>query len=197
MSQLNGIRYVLERLRVKIRQKHLDLMAKGTTPSVSDMKTPQFWAELQKFADQLALMMRNLSSMAHSLEAQAEGARFAPLTYRYSAKQSVRDRQRNVQDVLDLAMEIAGDLQDLYGRGQKPTEADMIKGIEKIMKELGKAIDNSQVHATVKHLTGEPGLHGHSQPAPSLGGLTSLPVLLMAIIFMIRRKSREHQREDA
>jgi hypothetical protein len=193
MSQLNGIRYVLEKLRVKIRQKHLDLMAKGTTPSVSDVKTPQFWDDLQKFADQLALMMRNLSSMAHSLEAQAEGARFAPLTYRYSAKQSVRDRQRNVQNVIDLAMEIAGDLQDLYGRGQKPTEADMVKGIEKIMKELGKQIDNAQLHATVKHLTSEPGLHGQAQSAPSLGGLTSLPVLLMAIIFMIRRKSRQKQ----
>lgn len=197
MSQLNGIRYVLEKLRVKVRQKHLDLLAKGTTPSVSDMKTPQFWADLQKFADQLALQMRNLGSMASSLEGQAEGARFAPLAYRYSAQQSVRDRQRNVQNVMDLAMEIAGDLQDLYGRGQKPTEADLVKGVEKIMKELGKAIDNAQVHATVKQLTGEPGFHGHAQSAPSLGGLTSLPVLLMAIIFMIRRKARDRQREDA
>ena len=193
MSQLNGIRYVLERLRVKVRQKHLDLIAKGTTPQVGDMKTPQFWADLEKFADQLALLMRNLGSMAQSLEAQAEGARFAPLAYRYSARQSVRDRQRNVQNVVDLALEIAGDLQDLYGRGQAPTEADMIKGVEKIMKEIGKAIDSSQVQATVKQLTSEPGFHGHSQPAPSLGGLTSLPVLLMAIIFMIRRKSRQKQ----
>lgn len=197
MSQLNGIRYVLEKLRVKVRQKHLDLMAKGTTPQVGDVKTPQFWADLDKFADQLALLMRNLSSMAHSLEAQAEGARFAPLTYRYSARQSVRDRQRNVQNVIDLALEIAGDLSDLYGRGQAPTEADMIKGIEKIMKEVGKAIDHSAVSATVKQITHEPGLHGQSTPVPSLGGLTSLPVLLMAIIFMIRRKSRERQREDA
>ena len=197
MSQLNGIRFVLERLRAKVRQKHLDLIAKGTTPQASDVKTPDFWADLEKFADQLALLMRNLNSMANSLEAQAEGARFAPLSYRYSAKQSVRDRQRNVQNVMDLALEIAGDLQDLYGRGQKPTEADMIKGVEKIMKELGKAIDNSQVQATVKQLTSEPGLHGHSQPAPSLGGLTSLPVLLMAIIFMIRRKAREKQKQDA
>jgi len=38
---------------------------------------------------------------------------------------------------------------------------------------------------------------GHTQSAPSLGGLTSLPVLLMAIIFMIRRKSRERQKQDA
>lgn len=197
MSQLNGIRYLLERLRVKVRQKQLDLLAKGSTPQVSDMKTPQFWEELKKFSDQLALMMRNLGSMAHSLEAQAEGARFAPHSYRYSAQQSVRDRQRNVQNVIDLALEIAGDLQDLYGRGQKPTEADMIKGIEKIMKELGKTIDQSQMEATVKQLTSEPGLHGQAQPAPSLGGLTSLPVLLMAIIFMIRRKARERQREDA
>jgi hypothetical protein len=197
MSQLNGIRYVLEKLRVKVRQKHLDLMAKGTTPQVGDVKTPQFWANLQKFADQLALMMRNLGSMAQSLEAQAEGARFAPLAYRYSARQSVRDRQRNVQNVMDLALEIAGDLQDLYGRGQKPTEADMIKGIEKIMKELGKQIDSAQLQATVKHLTSEPGFHGHAQSAPSLGGLASLPVLVMAIIFMIRRKSRERQKQDA
>lgn len=197
MSQLNGMCYVLEKLRVKIRQKHLDLMAKGTTPQAGDVKTPQFWADLEKYADQLALMMRNLGSMAHSLEAQAEGARFAPLAYRYSARQSVRDRQRNVQTVMDLALEIAGDLQDLYGRGQKPTEADMIKGIEKIMKELGKSIDSSQVQATVKQLTSEPGLHGHAQPAPSLGGLASLPVLVMAIIFMIRRKSRERQKQDA
>jgi hypothetical protein len=193
MSQLNGIRFVLEKLHGKIRQKHLELMAKGTTPQVGDMKTPQFWADLEKFGDQLTLMLRNLGSMAHSLDAQAEAARFAPLAHRYSARQSVRDRQRNVQSVIDLAMDIADALQELYGRGQAPTEADMIKGVEKIMKELGKAIDQSQVQATVKQLTSEPGFHGHAQSAPSLGGLASLPVLVMAIIFMIRRKTRSRQ----
>lgn len=197
MSQLNGMRYVLDKLRVKVRQKHLDLLAKGTTPQADDMDAPLFWAELQKFDDQLVLMLRNLGSMASSLGAQAEGARFAPLAYRYSAQQSVRDRQRNVQSVLDLALEIAGDLRDLYGRGQAPTEADMVKGVESLMKDLGKAIDQAQVQTTVKAITSEPGFHSQVQAQPTFSGVASLPVLVMAIIFMIRRKARQRGRQNA
>lgn len=99
-------------------------------------------------------------------------------------------------NVVDLALEIAGDLRDLYGRGQAPTEADMIKGIDKIIRRVGKAVDQSAVSATVKQLTHEPGLHGQTSPAPSLGGLASLPVLVMAIIVLIRRKQGSARRSD-
>lgn len=197
MSQLNGMRYVLEKLRVKVRQKHLDLLAKGTTPQADDMDAPLFWGELAKFEDQLMLILRNLGSMANSLQAQAEGARFAPHAYRYSAQQSVRDRQRNVQNVIELALEIAGDLRDLYGRGHAPTEADMIKGVESIMKDIGKAIDQAKVQATVKQITNEPGFHSQTQPQATFGSMASLPVLVMAIIFMIRRKARQRARMNA
>lgn len=197
MSQLNGMRYTLEKLRAKVRQKQLDLLAKGTTPQADDMDAPLFWGDLQKFGEQLAVILRNLGSMAHSLEAQAEGARFVPLAYRYSAKQSVRDRQRNVQSVTDLALEIAGDLLDLYGRGQAPTEADMIKGVESIMKDVGKAIDQAKVQTTVKAITAEPGFHSQTQAQPTFSSMASLPVLIMAIIFMIRRKASQRSRLNA
>lgn len=95
-------------------------------------------------------MRHTLETALGSLDGAMQKARFAPLAYRYSANQSARDRQRNVQSVIDLC--------DLYRAAQSPTPGDSLEHANSTLSEFLKPLEKAVKDGTIDPIGDQPGL---------------------------------------
>ncbi len=195
-QKLNDLEVILDRMLAKVAQKSLDLLAKGGTPKVSDVKYHDFWNDLAKFNDRLALIVRDLDTIAHNLDFRSEIAKRLPREFRYRANQSVRDLRDRHQQVYQKAAQVEDFLRDLYFGGQKPTQSDVVKAIEKLTKEADSALDKLAAKTAAKVVQEHgPSLDGLTNPNPVLHGVP-IAMLITLIYTYIRNRSKRSKAKD-
>lgn len=193
-SQLSGIEFTLHHLLQSAVGMRLELMAKGKTPKPGDVKTPVFYDKLATIGKKVELVMRNLKSMEHSQFLRADRLPSLPREARWGEQQSINSQLENIRRVRALALRLFDEVRGIYTAAMTPTTADVIEGANKILNELGKHIDQSQLQATVHKAGDGPVFTNPSMPGGSAVSatdlLTQVWLLLSCVVAMTRsRKS--------
>lgn len=193
-NPLGGIEFRLASLLREVMGLRVAIIAKGKMPKPGDRNTLAHFDRLQAIGDSLAVMLRNLKSMEHAQLLRGDRIHELPREARYGERQSIDGRLANIQRVRALAERLAAELRACYGDSMRPTTADLIEGTQKLLNELGKHIDRTQLQATVHKVSDRPAIVGPS-PAqtPGMGAADALSQvwLLLACAIALTRKRRE------
>jgi hypothetical protein len=184
---------LLDRIHAIILQEKLNLAGKGTTPSVSDVKYHDFWKKLHGLDVQLARIKQKLDSAGHLLDLRRQLAWNLPPGLRYREKQSIGDTDAVRQQVLARAAEVEQELRALMFGGQKPTKADLLKGIDKLAKEGESLLGKLDTQALSKHIGDGPEVGGPGVPAAPGASLSFLITLIM--LYILRSKKPKDEGE--
>ncbi|HET8728062.1 MAG TPA: hypothetical protein VFO41_11160 [Alphaproteobacteria bacterium] len=189
-QRLAFLEATLDQLLARVRQERLNLMAKGGTPQVKDVKYDEFWEKLALFGRQLVLATRQLQSAGNFLGLRGNLAKNLPPAARYRERQSIASSQDRLQQVYEKAELVEAELRELYFRGQKPTIGDMVKAIDSVSKEISRTLSHDQMIAVKQQIQ-----HNWSQfetlkPGVFPGGAVPLSFIVTLIVIYIhgRRK---------
>lgn len=203
-QSFNAIEFGLERLLLEIRQEAIKLTASGHTPQITSANYHDFWNKLDGYQERLRGLVTALERSQDHIANRQFLARGLRGDARYRAQQSVRSHQERRHKLVDLAKEVQEALYAIYFRGQDPTAGDLMKGIDKLGKQLEK------ITQTIKQ-TDAPGMHSLQVTANSLElqlrsaspmtDTAPLSIYLTFITLMIGlykrlRESRAHEKLD-
>lgn len=193
-SQLSGIEFTLRHLLQGAVGLRLELLAKGKTPKPGDADTPAFFGKLDDIGRRVTLVMRNLKSMEHGQFLRADRLPSLPREARWGEQQSINSQLENIRRVRALALQLFNEVRGIYAAAMTPTRADVIEGANDILGELGKHIDQAQLHATVHHAGDGPVFTNASLPGGSAVSasdvLTQVWLLLSCVVAMTRPRKR-------
>jgi hypothetical protein len=187
MTDLNAIRYVLERIRASVRQQSLSQSLASKAKRIGDPEQAEFWGKLALYEQDLRRILRQLLSRQVSLENERSQLWRIPREHRYSARQSIDDREAVNLDLVELAEITLRELLQFAGDAAAMKAGDWEKLGEKVT-EFADKIDRASLHHTVQQLQKGPAFV--STPLPNLGldHLAPLIGLLVAYIMSKRRK---------
>jgi hypothetical protein len=117
----------------------------------SDQKADQQAAQLEKIAEQLQLILRDLKSDSHFAQMQLNNIKKVPQEHRWSAKQAAEQKARDVAALSAAADDLAELVRDLLRRNGLLTPIQTAKKTMDLFKDLES------------HLP----LHTHSSTQPS------------------------------
>jgi len=188
---LNNLEAILDRMLDRIAHSSLELQAKGGIPKPTDMTYHDFWDKIAGYQNQLAGIVRQLKSIDHNLDFRSRLARRLPRDMRYRANQSVRSHSSHLQRVYEKAVRVEDALRNYIIQSQTPTTGDIMKGIDKLAKELQKTLDQSDYKAITEQLAeGRPQLDNIARDAPVVTGVPlSLIVSLIVLWIGVRKKN--------
>ena len=193
-NPLSGIEFRLAGLLREVMSLRVAIVAKGKMPKPGDRSTQEHFDRLQAIGDVLVLMLRNLKSMEHAQLLRADRIHTLPREARYGERQSIDGRLADIQRVRALAQRLAAELRACHGDSMTPTRADIIEGAQKLLNELGKTIDRTQLQATVHKVSERPAYVNPSNagtPGISAGDALSQVWLLLACAIALTRKRKE------
>jgi hypothetical protein len=187
-QRLNMIEAALDSLHLAINRELIDLTAKGRTPQVDDMGYADFWRRIARFGPRIEMALNQIKSMEHSVERRRQAAWNVPREQRYPVRQSIRDQDRGLRQVQAKAKRIEDVLRLLQERGQTPTTADLLSGIQSLTKNVESFVGELETQALVEQpvvTTAAP--KAPPAGAPSIGSL----VLILTVIAAYLRKGPE------
>ena len=190
---LNNLEVILDRLLDEISHASITLQAKGGIPKPTDMTYHDFWDKIAGYQTRLARIVRDLKSIEHNLDFRARLARRMPRDQRYRANQSVRSHRGHAQQVYEKAARVEQALRDFIVQSQTPTTGDIMKGIDKLAKELQKTLEQADYQAITEQLAqGRPQLDNIARDTPVMTGTPlSLIVTLIVIWIGVRNKNKD------
>ena len=182
--QLNMIEAVLDNIRVALDREILKLVASGTTPQVTDSGYHVFWQRIESYGPRIQQALTQLKSMGHAIDLRRQGLWNLPRERRFSGRQSVNDQDRHLGRVHKKALEALRRFEALHNRGRTPTDADLVKGLNRLSREADGIAKGLDSHALVRHL------NDTITPSPgSIAGstMTTITLLLSLIWLYIKR----------
>jgi hypothetical protein len=100
---------------------------------------PAFTSEMQelvRLSERLALVIRELRSRSNLLQAQAQGLWKVPPERRWRPAESIRQQDRELQQVLEMAADIQRLVEDLIRRSGLVAEGDVAVNIGELVNKL-------------------------------------------------------------
>lgn len=188
-SQTNSIRYLLERIRAAVLQRRLTQSTATKTKNMSDPREREFWDELALYEQDLRRFLRLLTGRQIALENERPLLWRIPREHRFSARQSLDDRERVNLDLVELAELTLKDLLAFYGDAATMKPADWQDLGQKAI-ELADKIDHALVHTAVQQVQKGPAFTGTALPGFGLEHLAPLIGLLIAYISSRRSRGR-------
>ena len=184
-----SIRLTLERIRSAIRQMVLKESASSGGKSMGDPKHQAFWDKLGLYESDLRRILKQLHGRLVSLENQRPLLWRIPREHRYSARQSLDDREAATLDLVELAELTLRELLNFSGDAATMKIGDWEKLGEKL-GDFAEYLDKALVHTTVQQLQKGPAFTtGAGHPGLGLDHLGPLIGLIIAVIASKRRKS--------
>lgn len=189
---LNNLEVILDRLLDEISHASITLQVKGGIPKPTDMSYHDFWDKIAGYQHRLARIVRDLRTIEHNLDFRSRLARRMPREMRYRANQSVRSHRGHAQQVYEKAVRVEEALRDFIVQSQTPTTGDIMKGVDKLAKELQKTLTQQDYQAITEQLAqGRPQLDTISRDSPVVhGSPLSLIVTLIVIWIGVRSKNK-------
>lgn len=182
-----AIRIILDRIEAAIDQKILAQSVATKSKRIGDPQQDEFWGQLVLYEQDLRRILRQLVSRQVALENERSLLWRIPRQSRYSARQSVNDRESATLDLVEQAEAILRKLLELSGDAATMKPADWEAIGEKAM-ELADKLDHALVHTVVQQVQNGPAFTSTALPGLGLDHLAPLVGLLIAYIMSKRRR---------
>jgi hypothetical protein len=172
------------------------LLSAESIPLAPSASHERLGEQLEQWTRQAGQLTRILSIERNAIELQSSRIPGLPREARYSVRQSVTDRNRNVEQAFKALAIVRGRLDMLFDRLGRPTGPEILKALEKLTTGAFKQVELTQaatreLQSLTMKLPG-PTLRGASQTvAPDM--LVSLAVigrLLHILALRFARRSR-------
>jgi hypothetical protein len=187
--QLAGIRVMLQRIRTAIRSEQSKAVVTAKSKRPGDPQLAEFWRRLATYEADLRKIQRELGNRLNSLEHQRTKLWNVPRDLRYSARQSIDDREAITQDLVDEASSILRDLLDFCGDVGVMKPADWESLFEDLTK-FGDKVNHTFFHTVVQQAQKGPAIGGPGAPVFSAADFAPMIGLIAAIISArFRRRS--------
>jgi hypothetical protein len=186
-NQNAAIRYTLERIRATVRQQSLSQGLAIKAKRIGDPEQQAFWAKLALYEQDLRRILRQLHGNQVALENQRSQLWRIPREQRYSARQSVDDRETVSLDLVELAEITLRELLEFSGDASTMKPGDWEKLGEKVTEFVEK-ISQASVHTVVQQVQKGPAFTATALPHFGLEHLAPLVGFLLAIIMRKRPK---------
>lgn len=188
---MNRLEALLDRLLVDISQQSIELSVKGSSPKPTDAKYHDFYAKLEGYEKKLGGVVHQLGTIESQLDFRTKRAWMVPRTERYRVHQSIRSHGDHAQQVYQKAARVERSLRELFGQAGTPTTSDIIKGADKLLKELEKTLSQQEHEAVVTQLAkGQPHFEALQRDQPVV---TNVPIgflVSLIIVWIAARKNK-------
>jgi hypothetical protein len=188
-NQNASIRYVLERLCGEIRQQALKQSFAAKGKKVGDPREREFWGKLALYEQDLRRILRLLLGKQIALANERQLLWRIPRDQRFSARQSVADREQVNLDLVELAEMTLRELLSMSGDASAMKPGDW-EEIGQTAMEFADKLDHALIHTVVQQIQKGPAFTG--TPLPGLG-LEHLAPLIGLLIACIMRKRPRHE----
>jgi len=187
-GQNAGIRTTLERIRAAVGHQILTQACSPRSKRPGDPQQREFWQRLAFQETELRRLLRQLVGRQTSLEHERSLLWRIPREQRYSARQSIDDRETVNLDLVELAELTLRELLGFSGDVATMKVGDWESLGEQVI-EFADKIDKQLIH-TVVHQIQEGPAFTTANPLPGFGldHLAPLVGLLIALIASKRRK---------
>src|SRR5664279_4004740 len=155
MASLSDLQLLLYRIKTHLVDH--PVFVRGTGSPVDDPAHDRETKQLDVLSLQLSLIVRDLKSKANLLGLREQSLRVTNRGERYNEAASIRGQQADLNEVLKLAFEIQGLLEDLIRRNASLGEGELSQGLGEFIEKM-------------YHLAHQ---HGETQQMPD--GLSYLP----------------------
>jgi hypothetical protein len=187
MSNRNTmIRFTLQRIQTEVRQQRLKAWSSASSTRLGDPQKLEFWAKLAKYQEDLRRIQVELSGKLGSLDFERSRLHNVPRDLRYSARQSIDDREAVTQDLVNLAASVLIELLSLYDDASAMKPNDWEKVFEDLVK-YGEKLNKQVFHTVVQNVPAGPSI---TNPAPPTLGIGDMAPLIGLIAAIIARKFR-------
>jgi hypothetical protein len=186
-GQNTAIRYTLERIRASVRQQSLAQTPASKGKRIGDPEHHAFWGKLALYETDLRRILRQLLGRQVALENERSLLWRIPRELRYSARQSVDDREIVNLDLVELAQITLSELLEFSGDASTMKAGDWETLGEKVI-EFAERVDQALVHTVVRQMQKGPAFTSTALPGLELAHLAPLVGLLIAYIMSKRRK---------
>lgn len=176
-----GIRYTLERIRGAVRQQSLTQSVAAKGKKIGDPREREFWDKLALFKFDLLRILHQLKGKQVALENERHLLWRIPRDQRYSARQSIADREQVNLDLVELAEITLRELAEFAqgAGGMKPGDWEEVG---QQATELAGKIDSALVHSVVQQLQKGPAFIATPLPGFGVEHLAPLVALITAFI---------------
>ena len=187
-SQSEAIRITLQSIRDAIRQQALEQTVAPSGKFMGDPRQALFWNKLARYETRLRTILARLTSDLNRYQGERTLLWRIPREHRYSARQSLEDREAATLDLVELAERTLQDLLDFGGSASGMKPADWENLAEKAT-ETAVNIDKTLTQTVVQQLQKGPAFTA-ANPHPGLG-LEHLPALVGMIVAIIAARRRK------
>jgi hypothetical protein len=185
----------LHAMHARIRQHSLATLVATKSRALAPTSTDDeaFWADLGRLERDLHGLLHGLHADLRSLEHQRTLTWRIPRDLRYSTRQSIKDREQNVLDVVELAEAVLRDLLAVGGDATRLRAEDWREIGEKVAEGVNK-VEADLLTQTIAQLEkGEAFTVSNGQAGLGPGHLGPLLGLLVAVVghALTRRKKKK------
>ena len=166
-NQNAAIRYTLERIRATVRQQSLSQGLAIKAKRIGDPEQQAFWAKLALYEQDLRRILRQLLGKQVALENERSQLWRIPREQRYSARQSVDDRETVNLDLVELAEITLRELLEFSGDASTMKPGDWEKLGEKVTELCRK--DQQSVRPCRRAAGAKRDRHSPRRPCRSSG----------------------------
>lgn len=141
-------------------------------------------AELERIGDDLRLIARDLQNEQNLLQVMQRNLSSIPLDKRYSASQSLDQRQKNLQRVKKEAEQLAEAVRDLMKKNGFLSPIQAAMKVQELLENLERTADQDQAIHQITAELGTPSITPAHVDQPAMSML--IPTIVFAI-YGIRR----------
>jgi hypothetical protein len=189
-GQNSTMRHTLERIRATLRRQKLALSTTSKSKPIGDPRQREFWTTLGLQETELRRILRNLQQKAANLERERDHLWRIPRDLRYSARQSIDDREAVTLDLVELAEITLRELLDFGGDAAIMKVGDWEKLGQDGAEFVTSKLDKANTHTVIQQLQKGPAFTvENAHPGLGLDHLAPLIGLLIAYIASKRRKT--------
>jgi hypothetical protein len=179
----------LARIRAQLTQ--MPVFSSGRPDS--DEKADKQAAQLEKIADQLQLILRDLRSGSHFAQMQLNHIKKVPQEHRWSAKQAAEQKSRDVAALIADAENLAELVRDLLGRNGLLNPIQTAKKTMDLFKDLESHLP-LHTHSSTQQPSKVPVFSGSDDGGvPHVESLVPLVTLIYVAIKYWREKYKKGQ----
>ena len=202
-SQANMVAFQLKLMLHDIRQEILNVLVSGRAKPLQNPKNDEFFEKIKMWELRLKSWERQLSQMEGSISGQwvAKGGRIGARRHdAYRLRQSRDDRTRHIDEVQQLATEVAGELERLIRLCMDPTAVDVEEDFSaladdsvKVIRLLERVLNHPKTTTETRTAVQYAHISSQAASSPDMFGTLTLLVTLSRIVWLARIKhARQH-----
>jgi tRNA nucleotidyltransferase/poly(A) polymerase len=191
MADLNIIATNLQQMRQQL-MPFMDAVMKGAPEEVRERNLRL--AEMERILERLRIIIRDLRSEEHLVQAIEENLGNTPRANRWQAIQSLNQRQKNLQNTKKQAMDLAEVVRQLMDKNGLLSGLQMGMKLKDLIENMEKSAE--QGHA-IQQIMSELGMPAITMPQTEVPTASSLMPALIFVIYGIRRIMAKDKRTSS